>query len=312
VRSLIIGGTGFVGGALAELCSESGDEVVITGRERPLRLPSGLSFVPLDLESPESIDAALRAARPEHVYHLAGFSSAGRSFAAPEECYRLNVLGTSAVLSSVGRVTPEARLLVMGSAEEYASSAERLSEDSRLEPRSPYGVSRGAMTFMTLAASRRGLDALVARSFNLVGPGQSTRFMCASFADQIARACAEGRRELEVATGDMSLERDLLDVAVGAKALRALMIDGVVGSVTNVCSGHHVPLMGVLEALGRLAGVAVRSRCDPARLRPGEPERIWGDPSRLVGIFGAVPESLEAALAALTHEALARHGVSVS
>ena len=33
MRSLIIGGTGFVGASLAELCFESGDEVVVTGRE---------------------------------------------------------------------------------------------------------------------------------------------------------------------------------------------------------------------------------------------------------------------------------------
>src|SRR5207244_11292175 len=61
--------------------------------------------------------------------------------------------------------------------------------------RSPYGVAKMA----EVALARRYwlcgmLDVFVARTFNLIGPGQSTRFVCGSVAQQIA-AIEHGEQE---------------------------------------------------------------------------------------------------------------------
>ena len=68
MRALVTGATGFIGGRLAARLAARGDEVhafVRPGRALPYRLHEG------DMNDPRSVAAAVEAARPEVVFHLA-------------------------------------------------------------------------------------------------------------------------------------------------------------------------------------------------------------------------------------------------
>ena len=110
----------------------------------------------------------------------------------------MNALGTVALLEAVRREQPEARILVVSTAEVYGRT-ERVPtpEDEPPAPISPYGASKAGAEAAALQASRSGLDVVVARAFQHEGPGRDDRFAVGSWALQIAAARARGRRRAE-------------------------------------------------------------------------------------------------------------------
>ena len=79
------------------------------------------------------------------------------------------------------------RVLVVTSAQIYQVGDEPIDEDAPLVPASPYGLSKLAQDQLALRAAREdGLDVVVARPFNHIGPRQEPGFAVASFARQIA------------------------------------------------------------------------------------------------------------------------------
>ena len=69
-----------------------------------------------------------------------------------------------------------------------------------------------------------GLDVVIARAFNHIGPGQNERFVVASLAAQLARIAAGGPPQLFV--GNLDAARDFLDVRDVVAAYVALARDG--------------------------------------------------------------------------------------
>lgn len=306
MRALILGGTGFCGRHLAQHCLDAGDEVTIAGRT-PTSSP--IPFVPVDITQPETIEAALQATRPEAIYHLAGLASVARSRSQPLDTYTTNVLGTSHVLEVTRRLQPQARILVIGSAEEYGAIRPEdlpLTEATPLRPRSPYGVSRVASTLMALreAHDTSGLHVVATRTFNITGPGQSPTFICSDFARQMAIAKAQGRSHITLETGNLELRRDFSSIRDATTAYRCLLLKGQAGRAYNVCSGQAIPLSQLVSTLARIAKLEVTTRTDPQRLRGHEAPEIRGDPSALLSLLDTppAPGNLELDLARLFHE----------
>src|SRR5581483_8209123 len=92
------------------------------------------------------------------------------------------------------RGDPPPRIVFTSSAEVYGRRTTDefpLREHLELRPATPYGASKAAAEGILLAHARSfGLDVVVARAFNHIGPGQSERFVVASLAAQLARVAA--------------------------------------------------------------------------------------------------------------------------
>ncbi len=266
MRALVTGADGFVGGHLR---AELGD-----------------AFVPFE---GDVLDAnALRGAVDgiDAVVHLAAQSSVAASWQDAFGAWRVNVDGTVNVLTAVGAGAPGARVLLASTCEVYGNAARiPTPEDERLAPVSPYAASKAAAE-LACAASR--LDVVVARAANHEGPGRDDRFAVGSWTRQIARLEAEGGGTLLV--GDLSAERDILDVRDVCRAYRLLLDRSVPAGTYNVSSGETVTMEHVVELLVGLARVPVRVERDESRVRPAEIPRLAGDPSRLRAATGWAPE----------------------
>ena len=280
---LVTGASGFVGPHLARALKARGARVVGLAAEPP-RLP-----VPLDgwhtahLLDPDGLERAVQAAQPDAVVHLAGQSSAARSFEQPVETFRLNVNGTWHLLESLRRRAPRARTLIVGSSEAYGPQPEgtRAAEDTPFNPVSPYALSKAAADALAeLYGQTHGLDVVRTRSFSHAGPGQDPRFVVPSFAQQIA-ALERGGAELVLKVGNLEVARDLSDVRDVARAYVLLLERGRAGEAYNVCCGEAVRLTDMVRKLVALARVAVRIEVDPARVRPADVPWLVGDPSKL-------------------------------
>jgi GDP-4-dehydro-6-deoxy-D-mannose reductase len=273
-RVLVTGAAGFVGGHL--------------------RAALGEAFVPFegDVLDVEALAAAVREV--DAVVHLAAESSVAASWEDGFRSWRVNVDGTVNMLAAVRAERPEARVLFASTGEVYGNATRiPTPEDEPVRPVSPYAASKAAAE---LACSISGLDVVVTRAANNEGPGRDERFALGSWTRQLARLEVEGGGTLLV--GDLSAERDILDVRDVCRAYLLLLDPSVRAGTYNVSSGETVTMARVVELLVGLTGVPVEVERDESRVRPAEVRRQAGDPSRLRAATGWRPEiALEQTLA---------------
>ena len=277
------GASGFVGGYLLEALRAHGAQIFAYGGPKETRG----AFAPLDLGDPASLARAFEAAQPTVVFHLAAQTFVPDSFASPVATYQTNAVGTALLAQAAreyaksGAVKP--RIVFASSAEVYGERDAGdfpLRETLDLRPANPYAASKAAAEAILLSEVRSlGLDAVVARSFTHVGPGQSDRFVVASFARQLAEIARGAPPQVRV--GNLAAARDLLDVRDVVAAYLALARDGEPGQIYNVCSGTAVAIRDLLRELITIARVPVEVREDAARMRPLDVPIFVGSAAKL-------------------------------
>ena len=230
----------------------------------------------------ENLHAAFDLAQPDAVFHLAAQAFVPRALEAPAETYKTNVTGTANVLQALREHTERSkrkvRLVFVSSAEIYGAqpqSAMPIVESCAPSPANPYAASKAAAEALVLGEVRSfGVDAVITRAFNHIGPGQNERFAVPSFAAQLAAIASGGEPVLLV--GNLEAKRDFLDVRDVVGAYAALAERGESGQTYNVCSGTAVSMREILAELdshrSRARGSARRSGANAPRRRAGD---IW-------------------------------------
>jgi GDP-4-dehydro-6-deoxy-D-mannose reductase len=319
--NLVTGALGFVGRHLIQSLVRAGHPVVgLDLREGPGEVPHHLGpftmtgtapawpgalefagdcgrfyYLPCPLEDAARLAKLVDRLRPVMIYHLAAQSSAAVSFRDPGATFAANVTGTLNLLEAL-RALPDAErpaLLSVGSCEEYGPQQEGdypLKEDCRLNPVSPYGVSKVAQTLLCRQyALAFDLPVVMTRSFSHTGPGHDTRFAFPSFARQIAAAEANAG-PAEIVTGDLSVVRDFLDVRDVVTAYRLLLKEGRPGEIYHVSSGKPLTISQGLEILVENAQRPITVRRNPDLFRPSDTPIMVGDNSKLRSATGWEPE----------------------
>jgi GDP-4-dehydro-6-deoxy-D-mannose reductase len=255
------------------------------------------------------LSRALDAARPAVVFHLAAQTFVPDSLQAPVETYEVNAIGSARLAEAVRAYDagPPPRVVFASTAEVYGARDATefpLCENIDLRPANPYGASKAAAESILLAHARSfGLEVVIARSFNHIGPGQNDRFVVASLANQLARIAAGGSPQLFV--GNLNAARDFLDVRDVVEAYIALARDGQAGQIYNVCSGGAVAIRDVLRELIAIAHVPVEVREDPARRRAADIPLLVGNGEKIRQATGWRPQiSLIESLRAIYSAAL--------
>ncbi|TDX65686.1 GDP-4-dehydro-6-deoxy-D-mannose reductase [Methylosinus sp. sav-2] len=275
-RILVTGGSGFVGRYVLEALARAYPAAHRLSLARPGEPAPDQRWTPIafDLLDAEAVDAAIAQARPDLVIHLAAQASAAQSFLAAEETWRVNFDGAFNLASALARHAPAAVLLFASTADVYGASLVEgpAHEDMIPRPLSVYARSKLAAESMLADVLPQTARLIVARPFSHIGPGQDKRFAVASFAAQIVEI-ERGRAEPRLSVGDLSVQRDFLDVRDVVDAylrLIAVAPDLPARNVFDIASGETRPLASLVEKMRALARRDFEIVVDPDRLRPAD------------------------------------------
>jgi GDP-4-dehydro-6-deoxy-D-mannose reductase len=183
--------------------------------------------------------------------------------------------------------------VVSSSAEVYGNvptERQPITEDSPLEPLSPYAASKAAQDLLTAQYHRGyGMPTVRLRLFHHTGPGRPTQFVASSFAHQIARI-EKGLDRPRLAVGNLEAIRDFTDVRDVTRAYWLAATRGVPGEVYNICSSRRTSIRRILDMLLANSEVEVEVEVDPNRLRAADIPCLVGDHSKFSDTTGWQPE----------------------
>jgi nucleoside-diphosphate-sugar epimerase len=286
-RVLVSGAGGFIGlPLLAELTREGaheGREVhALCTRTPPPGAAAGVRWHRLDLFDAAAVSTLIDELAPEQLVHLAWCTEHGRFWRAPENVawvqYSLHLV--RAFVRRGGR-----RLVMLGTCAEYDWSAVDgpLAEcESPVTPATLYGVAKDALRRVAGAYARQeGVELAWGRLFFLYGPREASGRLIPS----VIRSLLSGRA---IATASGERVRDFMYVEDVAGAIAALLDSSLIGTV-NVASGVGVTVTAVLEAIVELIGRPELVRRGALPDRPGEPQLLLADVTRLRDEVGYRP-----------------------
>lgn len=278
---IVTGVNGFVGGHLVDELLAQNYTVIGVGREDSMSpgLETKLEeYVTCDLASYEDV-ANLSFQDVSAVINLAGLAAVGPSFDNPDLYMRIN----TAVLDTVCRAildqgAAKTRVISISSGAVYSSQqAMPLTEISVLDPESsPYAASKIAMEELSLKYRGDGLDCVVARPFNHIGPGQLPGFILPDLYAKVSEARKQGQTKIPV--GNLSTRRDYTDVRDVVKAYVSLVSSKSLDhGVYNVCTGRSLSGEEILSMLlSELDCADMEVVTDSSLFRPSDAPDLYG------------------------------------
>lgn len=289
-RYLITGFSGFVSHHFVNLLGERETSAEVLGIDKnppkSIHVKPGtlsINFENVDLLQKDQLNKVIAKFKPDYVLHLASFSSVAYSWREPVNSFSNNTNIFLNLLEAFRAAQLNPRILSVGSSEEYGDVDESpLTEEMPVNPISPYAVARVSQEMLSkVYVQGFGMNIIMTRSFNHIGPGQSEVFVIPSFIKQAIIAKAEGRKICELQTGDLSIIRDFVDVRDVVDAYYLLLDRGRSGSIYNICSGKGTSLKEMVEMIAEIVGVEIRIIRDSNLIRPNDNRRIIGSNEKL-------------------------------
>ncbi len=299
MRLLVTGGAGYIGSHLCLALLEEGHDVVVlddfsTGHPEALRRVQDLAGRPIrvvqgDISDRAILDLALDGV--EAVIHLAASKAVGESMERPDRYFRNNLGGLSVLLEAMQDAGLR-RIIYSSTAAVYSPRAPMpLTEDSPLDPASPYGLTKVLGENMLAWMARcQQWSAVSLRYFNPVGAHPSGRI-----GENVRAPSNLVPRVLMALTGDLpalgifgtdydtpdgTCLRDYIHVCdlahAHVAALRALSDPG--HHIFNVGTGRPYSVREVIDACARVSERPVPVQVKPRR--PGDMPVAVADPTR--------------------------------
>jgi GDP-4-dehydro-6-deoxy-D-mannose reductase len=293
----ITGVGGFTGVHLVNFLRGMTDKPRMVGLDVLEKSPAGIDdYTRVDLNEIANVTLLARAAHPDYVIHLAGaMPPAGEA-----AMWHANVGGTLGLLQGLAEAgcQEDTRIVTIGSAAEYQpSTACPLTETSPCGGSSPYGRTKWAQSVLALTIGRQtGLSVMVARPFNLIGPGLSTDLVAGWLCEQF-RA---GAKEIEI--GNLDSARDFVDIRDAVVAYWLVAEKGVAGEIYNVCTGTAISVNQLVALACQLTQTNPTIRVDAKRVRASDWSVCYGDSSKIEQTTGWRPHyRLKDSVTAMLH-----------
>ncbi|MDD3803151.1 MAG: GDP-mannose 4,6-dehydratase [bacterium] len=266
-RILITGAEGFVASYLSK--ELTGDYELAGGYFIKRQLPYPSFF--LDVTDYKAVEDVLNRNSYDAVFHLAGQSSAKVARVDYYETYRINVQGALNLAEAIAKNDLKTRLIFISTSDVYGIPLYLpIDEKHPLSPQNAYSHSKKMAEEILLKYTEKGLDLVIARSFNHTGVGQTNNFFIPSIIEQVKNTESKGI----IRAGDLSIARDFSDVRDIAKAYRELI--HIQPSIYNISSGNAVKLIDIAEYIIKKSSKEISIVKSKDLVRHGEPKEFYG------------------------------------
>lgn len=289
-KALIIGAAGFVGNYLIDhIQKDCIWSIIVTKMPHEKIEKNGVDVRNLDIMDKQSVSDLLNEVHPDYIFHLAAQSSVALSWKNPGLTVDVNIKGSLNVLDAIRELDYKPRVLLIGSGEEYGyvkPSEVPVNEDNVLRPGNIYAATKACQNMLgKIYCQAYGMDIMMVRAFNHVGPNQAPLFVVSDFCKQVAEI-EKGLHEPVMRVGNLSARRDFSDVRDVVRAYTLLMEHGQAGENYNVGSGKAVAIQEILDMILSFSRKTISVEVDPARLRPVDVPVIEADVTKLEACTG--------------------------
>ncbi len=277
MTTLITGAAGFLAGHLAPVLGTRFSGPVVGADLLPVTRAGFDTSLGVDLREAGPTDALLARVRPARIFHLVGLLRG-----TDEDLQVSNVETTRHLLRAVQRHAPGAIVVLLGSAAEYGTvppERQPVHEAVAGGSASAYGQAKRQVSALAREAAAAGLRVVVARPFNVIGPGMPDTLVAGALIARL-RAALAADPPGAITIGRTSAVRDFIAAADVVEGLLAAGEHGAPGEAYNLCTGVGHSIEELLELLLAQAGRAIRVETDPALLRGDDVDRMIGDWSR--------------------------------
>jgi GDP-4-dehydro-6-deoxy-D-mannose reductase len=293
-KILITGVSGFVGGHFVHFLLSQNEEFEIHGVSRSTPswdfVPSTREFLhshhfhEADLMDIPKISTLIKEIQPDYILHLAAQSSVAESWRTPVSSFLNNTNIFLNIIDTVRLNDNAARVLSIGSSEQYGIVSEKnlpISESAPQQPANPYAVARVAQEQLArIYADGYGMDICCTRSFNHCGPGQDERFVISSIVKQFVRI-ENGLQAPIIHIGNGAIVRDFVDVRDVVRSYYLLLNNGKRGETYNICSGCGRSIIHIVKDLSQIFGIQVKISQEQSQIRPIDNPRIIGSNDKI-------------------------------
>lgn len=246
--ALVTGATGFVGKYLVNNLLQKGVEVTVITRDFSKISPEIRERVQC---KGSDLNAELPEFNQDVVFHLAALTDLPECSRDPQKAYRENVQATLNLLTkcmSVKKFVYVSTLGVYGEPQRFP-----VSEDDPARPVEPYAASKlSAEAFVQGFCTSRRIPFIIARLFNVYGPGQNNRFVIPKIVEAAVK-----KENIELRNTDSTRDFIFIDDAInGFIALAESPLQGVY----NLGSGKETSIDEVIKKLEKLINKPISFR----------------------------------------------------
>ncbi len=263
MKSLITGGSGFIGSHLIDLLLSKGEEVIVldnfsgsSNQNLALRENHGsIRIVNGSITNLDLIENLMKLV--DRCYHLAAIVGVERIVNYPFESLDTNIRGTEIILKTASKL--KVRTLLASSSEIYGKNPKMpLSEDSdrilgsTKIPRWTYSEAKAIDEFYAFELnSKSGLQVSIARLFNTVGPRQSGEY--GMVLPRFIKSAL--RNQPIVVYGDGSQTRSFCAVSDVVAALsRLIESTDTIGQAYNIGSTNEISINELAQKVIGITG----------------------------------------------------------
>ncbi len=290
-RVLVTGAAGFIGSHLTRRLVAEGAEVHALSDgvsslypARLIDLRRRITLHEGNIADRTAMETIAKEVRPQIVFHLAAYTHVGKSWYRVDECVQTNIQGTVNLLLALVDVGLE-RFIYTGTSEIYGDIDVPFREDAKVNPISPYAVSKYAgECFCRMYQQGLAWPIVLVRPFNAYGPAQSPDRI---IPEAIVRAMR--KQELRLTTGRQTREFNYVeDIADGY--VRLATTPGIEGELFNIGSGEEITIRNVVEEIMELLGHPIEPAFGALDHRPNEIWRMFCDGTKARERLGWSPQ----------------------
>lgn len=267
-KVVIFGHAGFSGSFMIDYLLNHIQEITIFGADKnKSKFP--ITEYQIDITNFKQVNSCIKRIQPDYIINLAGINYSND----PLMFYTINVFPVINIINSINvNHLYNATLLLISSSAIYGDTGNRpISENSYLKPLNVYGLSKLAMEqLIPILNENNKCKIVIARTFNLIGPGLHRNFSVSSFISQLIKIKNSNKKLGCLKTGNLKPHRDFIDVRDTVKAYWTILTKGEPGEIYNIGSGKSVEMKKILDIIIEQMNVKVKIETEDKLVRTND------------------------------------------